>query len=100
MLLMALTMRSMRELSSGKSGSSLEYHVPLSCSKLRLPVYLKLSAVTESASSVNTAEPSVSSLPVFSSGFSFDAAKAAAHTTMSTPRRISSFFALFICASF
>ena len=29
-----------------------------------------------------------------------DAAKAAAHTTMSTPRRISSFFALFICASF
>ena len=41
-------------------------------------MYLKLSAVTESASSVNTAEPSVSSLPVFSSGFSFDAAKAAA----------------------
>ena len=77
-----------------------EHHVPLSRSKLRLPVYLKLRAVTESASSVNTAELSVSSLPVLSSGFSFDAAKDAAHTTMSTPRSISSFFVLFICASF
>ena len=100
MLLMALTIRSMRVPSSGKSGSSSEYHVPSSHSKLRLPVYLKLRAVTESASSVNTAELSVSPLPVLRSGFSFDAAKDAAHTTMSTPRRISSFFVLFICASF
>ena len=36
----------------------------------------------------------------YTGSFSFDAAKDAAHTTISTPRSISSFFVLFICASF